>query len=128
MTVQNKMPKLLIVDDENELRDAISENLELCGFEVVSSKSGNEAIEILKNSDFDLILSDMRMPDGDGITLLDAVRKSNPKLPVLVFMTGYSDVSSNDCITRGAQLVVSKPFSHDDLMQALRKMLPEFKF
>jgi len=128
MTLQNKMPKLLIVDDETDLRDAISENLELCGFEVATSKSGNEAIEILKKSQFDLILSDIRMPDGDGITLLDAVRKTNPKLPVLILMTGYADISSKDCIERGAQLVVSKPFSHDDIMQALRKMLPDFTF
>jgi len=120
------MPRVLIVDDEHDLLDALCENLELCGFDVVASRSGNAAVEILKKSQFDLILSDIRMPDGDGLLLLDTVRKVNPKLPVLVFMTGFSDIAAKDCLTRGAQLVVSKPFSHDELMQALRKVLPEF--
>lgn len=125
--MENKSPEILVVDDEPDLCETICDTLMLMGFSVDAANSGNQAIKKLQSKNFDLVLSDVRMPDGDGLSLLDNIRKVDPKVPVLIFMTGYSDVSPQECIDRGAMTVISKPFSNEEIVQAIKKALPQFK-
>ena len=84
---------LLIVEDEEMLRDVIVFDFKRKGFQVLSEENGVEAFKLVKANKVHLVLSDMRMPGGDGMTLLEQVRAYDTKIPALIFVTGYSDFS-----------------------------------
>lgn len=63
------------------------------------------------------------MPDGDGLALLDHLRKINPLIPILIFVTGFSSVSTEECLQRGAQAVLTKPFKRTQLVSAIHGLL-----
>ena len=81
------------------------------------------AWEILEKEHVDLVVSDIRMPGGDGLRLLDRIRARHPDLPQLIFITGYSDTSVSDCLARGAREVISKPFDRKIFLQAIYSAL-----
>lgn len=116
---------ILVVDDEFELRDGLAHILTRKGFSVTQADSGNAAIEALSKKKFDLVLSDIRMADGDGIELLKAIRKNNPHIPIVIMVTGFSDYSTNEILNLGAQAVFEKPFNTRDLVQTIRDHLKQ---
>ena len=85
------METILIVDDEKNYPPVLSAVLEEEGFETLTAFSGREALEILKNSDVDLVLTDMKMPFMDGIELLEHIKEKDHALPVIM-MTAYGTV------------------------------------
>lgn len=109
---------ILIVDDEAELRDAIVFDFKRKGFTVYSAENGIKAIEILKNHKIDLVISDIRMPECDGLALLERIRSTTDgKPPSLIFITGFTDVTVDECLVRGAVMVFSKPYDRKELMK-----------
>ena len=114
---------LLIVDDEDVLRDTIVFDFKRKGFTVLSANCGSVALELVKSNKIDLIVSDMRMPGGDGLTLLEQARACHPELPVLIFITGFADVTEAECLAKGALSVVPKPFDRKLLMNSVIKAL-----
>src|SRR5687768_13491275 len=102
-------PKILVVDDEASLRMTLSANLELEGFVVVEAESADEALKILAKEDFDLILSDIRMPGRSGIELVSELRNNGIDLPV-VLMTAFTEEKNLDEATRnGVFTILTKP-------------------
>lgn len=116
---------ILVVDDEFELRDGLAQILTRKGFSVTQADSGNAAIEALNNKKFDLVLSDIKMADGDGIKLLKAIRKNNPNIPIVIMVTGFSDYSTDEILSLGAQAVFEKPFNTRALIQSIRDHLKQ---
>lgn len=114
---------LLVADDETMLRDTIVFDFKRKGFNVFSAENGTQALEVVKNNPIDLVISDIRMPGGDGITLLEEIKKFHPHIPVVIFISGFSDLSPEECIAKGAQTVVSKPFERKALMASVLKAL-----
>lgn len=114
---------LLVVDDEEALRKIVSHSLERGGFRVLNADSGKAALTVLANENVDLVISDIRMPNGDGLFLLDELRKKNPEKPPLIFMTGFSDIGVDDCLKRGALGVIMKPFGREKLLTAVNGVL-----
>ena len=110
---------LLIVDDDEDLRETLSYTFKKRGFTVLQANSGDAGYVVFQENNIDLILCDMRMPNGDGISLLDRVRAKNPEIPVLIFLTGYSDASDEECIAKGAKAVYLKPFNQKELLQSV---------
>ena len=111
---------LLVVEDEQELRALIVKTLIKSGYvNIAEAAGGFEAVKLLEAASFDLVLSDMRMPDGDGIFLLDTIQKKGLHNVVVVFLTGYADVSSKECKERGAFAVLSKPCPRTVLIETL---------
>jgi DNA-binding NtrC family response regulator len=81
--------RLLLVDDNHDLRSVFQEGLEDRGFEVVPASSVNEALRLISAEDFDVLLSDLHMPDaGDGFTVVSAMRHTHPHAVTLV-ISGY---------------------------------------
>jgi CheY-like chemotaxis protein len=115
---------ILIADDEVELRKAIAFDFKRKGFSVFEAGSGDEAFEIVKNNNVQLILSDVRMPNGDGISLLDKVKAHNPQLPVLL-VTGFADISLEEAYDRGASAVFPKPFDRKVLLETVMKAVTQ---
>lgn len=118
-----KKYKLLIVDDDEELRDILCSIFDTYGFTVLSANSGTSAFEIVKKQPIDLIVSDMRMADGDGMMLLEKVREHDPDVPIVIFITGFTDVSKEECIKKGAKEVINKPFDRQRLVDRVKHSL-----
>ncbi len=115
--------KLLIVDDEPDLREMISFEFDLLGVNVLEASSGNEAIEVLNsNSDVDAIISDIRMPNGDGLSLLKHVAKNTNRSP-FIFISGFADLSAEEAFFHGAQSIFSKPFDLQNLVDEVKYYL-----
>jgi DNA-binding NtrC family response regulator len=121
---------LLVVDDEDALREAIAFDFKRKGFAVHSVDNGRKALEIVKRTPIDLIISDIRMADGDGLELLHEVRQRDPEVPVVVFVTGFADTTEEECLRKGAWKVFAKPFDRKALFGAVvealeRKLRPK---
>ncbi|MBO9599609.1 MAG: response regulator, partial [Cohnella sp.] len=87
------MRRLLIVDDEAIITDGVAEvlgKLQIPGLEICKAYSGSEAVEWLNHTRIDIVVSDIRMPEIDGLELLDIIRRDWPRCRV-IFMTGYHD-------------------------------------
>jgi DNA-binding NtrC family response regulator len=114
--------RILVVDDEPDLRDVISSRFELEGSEVMLAENGNNALDIMRSNEFDAVVSDVRMPSGNGMELLDKMNellKDSARRPHVILITGFSDLKSEDAIARGATALLVKPFDLDEMITTL---------
>lgn len=117
------MNRLLLVEDDLTFSKMLSTFLTRKGFEVMTASNLGRACKILKETSFDLILSDLRLPDGEGTDLLDAITTSDDAPPLIV-LTGYADIASAvSAIKRGARDYLSKPVQPDILLQKIEELL-----
>jgi DNA-binding NtrC family response regulator len=114
---------LLLVEDENPLREALAERLTEHGFEVEQADTGERAIEQLAEFAFDIVITDLRLPGLDGTRVLEAALLRYPDI-VGIIVTGYGTVKDAvEAIKRGATDFVTKPFQFDELLHALNSAL-----
>lgn len=110
---------MLVVDDEPELLEILSEYFELKDFNVFTAESGNKALEFLDKEKVDFVLSDIRMPDGDGIHLVKSLRAIDEKEPVIYLYSGQIDKNSlstdEDLLMMGVQKLIKKPFATEEI-------------
>ena len=117
------MSNLLIVDDEQSYRQLLTLVFETEGYKVRTAKNGREAVELLQAEPADLVISDVRMPDMDGIELLSAAREFLPDLGV-VLMTAFASVeTARDAFKLGADDFIQKPFDVEELKLIVKKTL-----
>jgi two-component system NtrC family response regulator len=117
------METILIVDDEKNYPLVLSAILEEEGFETFAANSGREALEILKNTDIDLVLTDMKMPTMDGIELLEKIKGRDQDLPVIM-MTAHGTVDKAvEAMQKGAYSYILKPFDNDRLIIYVNKAI-----
>ena len=115
--------RVLVVDDEPVVVNSVRRTLSRRGYQVEEAFSGHEALNRILNEMYDLVLLDMRMPDGNGLELLPTIKKHRPGLPV-VMVTGYASIDTAvEAIQRGASDYVAKPFTPDELYAAANKAL-----
>lgn len=113
------MINLLIVDDETSIAELLAEVFSLEGFNCDCSYSGNQAIQKLADKKFDLIISDVKMGDGDGPSLLNHVKTKDLGIP-LIFITGHSEFTENELRDQGALQVFYKPLDLDQFIQEVK--------
>jgi len=102
---------ILVVDDEERICDAVKKALERSGCLVETSLSAGQALEKIHNHSFDMVICDIKMPGMDGMTLLDRIKEYDPSLMVLM-ITGFASIESAvECMKKGAQDYIAKPFS-----------------
>lgn len=118
-----RRPRLLVVDDEPMMTRMLERVLTGRGFDVSTAANGTEAMARLTAAPFDLVLSDMVMPQCDGRCLLDAMRAAGMTTPVVV-LTGYADATDLSLVARGAAAVLGKPASVDVICATLATVLP----
>ena len=115
--------QILIADDEEAIREVISTLLEAQGYQCLAVGSGRQAIETLSNHPVDLVLSDMVMPEMDGLQLLSWLRTHDRDIPVIM-VTAMHDVSTAlEAMRRGAYDYILKPFERDQLLMGVRRAL-----
>jgi len=121
------METILIVDDEKNYPRILGAVLEEENFEIFTANSGPEAIEILANSDVDLVLTDMKMPVMDGIQLLEKIKTKDPELPVIM-MTAHGTVDKAvEAMQKGAYSYILKPFDNDRLIIYVNKAISMYR-
>lgn len=114
--------KILVVDDEKDLRRMLVRFLELEDYECLEAKNGREAFEILSKEKVSFVISDIRMPGGDGVELLKSIKKRNPEIPAVLLMTGFAEVDRNEIINLGALDLLSKPIDLNIILGHLNGM------
>src|SRR5690349_16221893 len=117
--------RVLIVDDEEVLRDVLDAVLRREGFDVVSASSGEEALSMLDGEDIDLIILDVMLPGISGIDTMRAIRISNPTLPVII-ITAFSSIDGAiDAMKQGAFHYIPKPFKNEEVVLTVNKALEQ---
>ncbi len=115
--------KILVVDDEDALRTVLSAELAGEGYQVTTAADGQEAINVLTSSAFDLILLDIKMPNVDGFEVLKFVKEKHPKTKVIM-LTGFADLKNAiESKKLGAEDFVSKPYDLVDLLTTVERVL-----
>ena len=115
--------KILIVDDEKLMRVSLEDKLIKEGYEVSSFSNASEGIKVLQSTNFDAVITDLRMPKMDGIELLRRIKKLSPDT-VVIIMTAYGSIENAvTAMKEGAYDYVTKPFSLEELIIKLRKAL-----
>jgi len=114
----------LVVDDEPLVCDAVKMMLNFDGHEVETAGSGKDALALLDEADFDLVITDFEMPAMKGDELAAAIKARSPKQPV-VMITAYAEMlQASGNPLRGVDLVISKPFLLENLREAIAKVTP----
>ncbi len=112
--------KVLVVDDERDLVELMAEILTDEGYEVRRAFGGREALGVAREFQPWIVLSDIRMPNGSGVELMESLRKEFPSPPPhVVLMTGYSDFSEGELLGKGAAKVLSKPVAMEKVIAVL---------
>jgi len=115
--------KILVVDDEEVIREILADFLTMEGFYVRTAKDGGDALVELSRDRFDLVLSDLKMPNMGGIELLSAIRKHTPHV-VTIIMTGFGTVETAiEAMKQGAYDYVLKPFKVEEVVHTIRRAL-----
>ena len=114
---------LLVVDDEPNIRELLSTSLRFAGFDVVSAANGAEALRLAEQTDVDLLVLDVMLPDMDGFTVTRRLRQIGMNAPV-VFLTARDDTSDKITgLTVGGDDYVTKPFSLEEVVARIRAVL-----
>ena len=119
--------RILVVDDEEFMLDMVSKFIDHIGYEVITARNGKEALEILRNQPFTILVTDIKMPEMDGFELMKMVRMEFPDIHIIV-MTGYGgSYTYTDVVAAGATDYITKPFTIDEVRAKLNRVVRERK-
>src|SRR3984885_14329626 len=107
--MSNNETVILLVEDEENLHEALKLNLEMEGYEVVSAYAGNEAQQKIKSENFDLIIMDIMLPEVDGISITETIRVNNNDVPILMLSARNSSSDRVLGLKKGADDYLTKP-------------------
>ena len=126
MNVEKKT-SILLVEDEENLHEALKLNLELEGYEVTSAMDGAAALKAVQSEYFDLIIMDVMLPEMDGITVTETVRISNNEVPILILSAKNSSTDRVLGLKKGADDYLTKPFNLEELLLRVHKLINKNK-
>lgn len=119
----SKANRILLVEDEESLRKMIQLNLEIEGYEVVSTYSGKEGFELSQNQHFDLIILDIMLPDADGVEICEKIRLSNSSIGI-IYISAKNDVADIVLgLRRGGDDYLVKPFHLEELLVRVERLV-----
>lgn len=116
--------KVLAIDDSFTIRTLLTQSLEQSGFTVTTAVDGKDGLQKFENSDADVVITDVNMPNLDGFGVIDGIREShkNSNVPILVLTTESSQTLKDRARRAGASGWIVKPFSDDTLVAALKRV------
>ena len=110
-----RIGRVMVVDDEENIRDVLSSYLNSLGYDVVAAHDGEDALSKFKRGGFDLIVSDLLMPSVDGLELLKKIREQDKEV-IFLMITGYPSIETAvEAIKKGAYDYITKPFHMEDV-------------
>jgi len=117
------MPRILLAEDDEIMRISVYDRLIQSNWQVDQAEDGLKALRLLDKNNYQLVVSDIRMPGMDGISLLQRIKKQSPETDVII-MTAYGSVNDAiDCLRQGASDYILKPFDMDDLVIRVNRLL-----
>ncbi len=125
--MKNEKRQLLLVEDEESLRDALKLNLELENYEVTAVDDGKKAIDTFKKEHFDCIILDIMLPEMDGITVCETIRLQNDKIPILFLSAKSSGADRVAGLKKGGDDYMTKPFNLEELLLRVEKLIEKSK-
>jgi len=117
------MPVILVVDDELSMREFLKILLEKEGYEVITAADATGAIELIQNQNFDLVLSDIKMPGMGGLTLLEKIKEIDNSLPVIMITAFASPENAVVAMRSGAFDYITKPFKVDEILKIIKSAI-----
>ncbi|MGB7572949.1 MAG: hybrid sensor histidine kinase/response regulator [Thermodesulfobacteriota bacterium] len=117
--------RILVVDDEETVREMVSKVINLIGHEVVTTGNGREALEILRSQTFSILITDVKMPEMDGFELTKVVRDQFPGTPIICMTAHGTSYNYTDVVGVGATDYISKPFTIDEMKAKLNRVIRE---
>jgi len=118
--------RILVIDDEEEVRDIIKQMLELEGYEVITAVDGNQGIKLFKQEPADLVITDIIMPDKEGIETIIELRNQFPDVKI-ISISGGGRIGPHDYLNMakklGAERSFTKPFERKKLLKAIEELL-----
>ena len=122
---QEQEARILVVDDEKVIRAILTDYLGEKGFDVVAVENGREALEVLSKEPKDIVLTDLKMPEIDGIALLEEIKRRGIKVMTII-MTGFATVETAiQAMKIGAYDYITKPFKMDEIVEILRRAITQ---
>jgi two-component system alkaline phosphatase synthesis response regulator PhoP len=118
---------ILLVEDEENLHEALKLNLEIEGYEVVSAFAGKEALQKISNEYFDLIIMDIMLPEINGISITETIRVNNNDVPILMLSAKNSSADRVLGLKKGADDYLTKPFNLEELLLRVNKLIDKSK-
>lgn len=117
------MDRILVVDDEKKMRHILQLMLEREGFKAEQAENGKVALAMLKEKRFDLVITDLKMPEMDGMSLLDEAKKIDPDFPIMV-ITAYGTIENAvEAMRKGAIDYITKPFEEEEILITVKRCL-----
>lgn len=119
------MPKILIIDDDENIRDFLEDVLSMSGFEVATASDGAEGVKKAKELLPEILITDIVMPEKEGIEVIMEIRKQHPEIKIIAMSGGtehaslYLDMAEK----LGARRILPKPFTHNDILLAVKELL-----
>ena len=126
MPMSNK-PSILLVEDEENLHEALKLNLELEGYEITSALTGSDALQKVQGEYFDLIILDVMLPDVDGISITETIRVQNNHVPILILSAKNTSSDRVLGLKKGADDYLTKPFNLEELLLRVQKLIEKNK-
>ena len=123
----DKHASILLVEDEENFREALKLNLELEGYNVSSANDGAQAIKTVREEYFDLIILDIMLPEVDGITVVETIRVQNNEVPILILSAKNSSADRVLGLKKGADDYLTKPFNLEELLLRVQKLIEKNK-
>lgn len=114
---------ILLVEDEENLQEALKLNLELENYEITSAFDGAEALKAVTAEHFDLIILDVMLPEIDGITVCETIRLTDPDIPILILSARNSSADRIMGLKKGADDYLTKPFNLEELLLRVNKLI-----
>jgi len=118
---------VLLVEDEENLHDALKLNLELEGYEITSAYDGHEALKKVQEEYFDLIIMDVMLPGVDGISVTESIRLQNNEVPILILSARNTSADRVTGLKKGADDYLTKPFNLEELLLRVQKLIEKNK-
>jgi excisionase family DNA binding protein len=121
----HERPRVLVVDDEQAVRDLVSKTLSMADYDVETADDGPSAVERLRTTDYDLLITDLKMPGMDGLSVIREARRKSNELPIII-ITGFStEASAIEAINLGVSGYLTKPFRLPRIVSAAARALGE---
>ncbi|CAM2067756.1 Response regulator transcription factor [Sulfidibacter corallicola] len=117
------MNKILLVEDEKELRFSLVHNLGFEGYEVIEAPNGRQALDLYGEHAFDLVILDIMMPEIDGLTVLKRIRESNETIPILMLTAKSTEMDKVIGFELGADDYLTKPFGLGEFLARVKALL-----
>lgn len=118
---------LLLVEDEEHLRETLKLNLELEGYEVTAVSTGIDALQVIKKEYFDLLILDIMLPEMDGITVCENIRLQNNEVPILFLSARNTGLDRIEGLKKGGDDYMTKPFNLEELLLRIDKLVTKNK-